>query len=85
MRSFGVAKLCTHGGALVLGKQTLLRVTKVNSGSGSAAVVGLASSRFRHLVSVNEVLPVRVTLLGEVSGTLSLRPLKGWSQMLVRL
>lgn len=72
MRSFGVAKLCAHGGALVLGKQTLLCVTKMNSGSGHAAVVGLASSRLHRLVSVNEVLPVRVTLLGEVSGTLSL-------------
>ena len=85
MRSFRVAKLCTHGGALVLGEQTLLCVTKMNSGSSRTAVVGLASSRLCHFISVNEVLPVRVTLLREVSGTLSLRPWKGWSQMLVCL
>lgn len=85
MRSFGVAKLRTHGGALVLGEQTLLCVTKMNSGSGHTAVVGLASSRLRQLVSMNEVLPVWVTLLREVSSTLSLRPLKGWSQLLVCL
>lgn len=85
MRSLRVAKLRTHGCTLVLGKQTLLRVTKMNSGCSCATVVGLAASRLHHLVAVNEVLPVWVALLGEVSRTLSLRPLKGWSQMLVCL